>query len=166
LISLSSVRSVAALLGLILVAGCALSKPNSEVSVLPDRPVDGRFYLTWIDHGDGLFGLYRVWTFIQVFEDSGRVAICGAYVADLEPERAGKLNASFAADRSYVDLNGLDFSRPGLRINPGFMKYFRRGGEDHRELIRGVSAGCVRTDKPWDSTFEQPKLALNIRMNP
>ncbi len=162
-----SLARCAALFAAIVVAGCtSLYRPNSGVGDLPAQPVDGRYYLTWIDHGDLTGGIYRVWNFIRVFESDGRVAICGAYVANLEPARATALIASYTAERSYVDINGLDFSRPGLRLNPGFMKFYPRGGEDHRELMRGVEAGCVRTEKAWDSTFVNPKLAMNIRVNP
>ena len=77
-----------------------------------------------------------------------------------------RLSASYAADLSYVDVNGYDFLRPGLRINPGFMQFARRGGETPRELYQGVQAGCVRTQRPWDSTFAKPRLVMNLRRNP
>lgn len=165
---MSSVRfaRLVALVSVILVAGCtALYRPNVEATALPAEAVDGRYYLTWIDHGDGVFGIYRVWNFIRVFPSEGRVGVCGAYVADVEGERADKLQASYRDERSYLDINGMDFSRPGVRFNPGFMRFFRRGGEDHRELIRGVTAGCIRLERAWDSSFENPKLAMNIRLN-
>jgi hypothetical protein len=142
-----------------------MGKPNSEVAALPPEPVTGRYFLTWFDHGETMFGSYRVWTFIRVFESQGNVGICGAYVADLPPARADLLTAAFEAEGSYVDMNGIDFSRPGLRINPGFMRFARRAGDDHFAMMRDTQAGCVRTARTWDPSFEKPKLAMNIRLN-
>ena len=150
----------------LLISGCALSKPNVGTTPLEPQAVDGRYRFGSLDHADGPFSSSRVWNFFKTFESDGRIGVCGAYVADVTPERGERLQGAYRRDGSYVDFNGYDYSRPGLRINPGFMQFTRRAGDSPLELSKDLQAGCIRIERAWDSSFADPRVGIYIRPSP
>ena len=85
---------------------------------------------------------------LKVFEQKGRVALCGAY-AEYTP------NAGFSEDLNQRALAAAQVRLAGETLVRG-LDYFGRGGHT-RDALPSAQASCVLTDRPWEARFKSTK---------
>ena len=129
-------RPIALFLSLLVLNGCVQLTTES----LPSRAVDDTFHLNYLNWRSG----DQMALGVKVFEERGKVAICGAYAErNTQSPYTDQLNNQALA-AAQVLLTGETLVR-GLN-------FFGRGGFVEGSLPN-AQASCVLTDRPWTSRY-------------
>lgn len=122
------------------ISGCVLLTTES----LPSRSVDetfSRYKFTWRSGDKMSLG-------VKIFEERGKVGICGAY-AELN------INSAYTDQLNSQALAAAQVRLAGETLVRG-LDYFGRGGFVEGGLP-SAQASCVLTDRPWEKRFENTK---------
>ena len=111
---------------------------------LPSRSVDGsfsRYQFAWRSGDKMSLGL-------KIFEERGKVALCGAY-AELN------INSAYTDQLNSQALAAAQVRLAGETLVRG-LNFFGRGGYVD-DGLPAAKASCVLTDRPWEARFKNTK---------
>lgn len=151
-----------------LVSACAQDRVTAT-QPLPSQTIGPSPMLTLLDFGKLGGQSYTLLTSLQVHNQEGKLAVCGATQVLARVDLSPNIRDGFAYKKTTLTLTP-DSKQVEVRLSPGFLPVTYRQSTDGKFKpadIGAIAANCVLTEEAWSEQWGNPnfhgKLALYVR---
>lgn len=165
---MGNLKSAAAIVLAGLVSACAHDRV-AATQPLPPQTIGPSPMVTLIDFGKAGQQPYTLLTSLQVRNQDGKLAVCGASQVLARVDVSPNIRDGFSYKKTTLTLSS-DNNQAEVTLSPGFLPVTYRQSTDGKFKptdIGAVQANCVLTGEAWSEQWSNPKfhgkLALYLR---